>query len=112
MEDLPKDRKIARLLEQYAAGETAMRSKATGMLPSLSCASVLFALVLILLALAACSTGHTDCANAITKEDFAKAFQLCKPLAEQGDADAQFNLGVMYASGHGVPQDYAEALSW
>ncbi len=89
-----------------------MRSKATGMLPRLSCASVLFALVLILLALAACSTGHTDCANAITKEDFAKAFQLCKPLAEQGDADAQNKVGWMYSTGKGVPQDYAEALKW
>ena len=33
-------------------------------------------------------------------------------LAEQGDADAQFNLGVMYANGEGVPQDEAEAVRW
>ena len=32
--------------------------------------------------------------------------------AEQGDADAQFNLGVMYANGEGVPQDAAEAVRW
>ena len=32
--------------------------------------------------------------------------------AEQGDASAQYNLGVMYANGEGVPQDYAEALKW
>ena len=32
--------------------------------------------------------------------------------AEQGDADAQFNLGVMYDTGEGVPQDYGEALRW
>ena len=38
-----------------------MRSKATGTLPSLGCASVLFALALILLAPAASSTDHTDC---------------------------------------------------
>ncbi len=95
-----------------------MRSKATGTLPSLGCASVLFALALILLAPAAYSTDHTDCANAITKEsvatasqeDFAKAFQLCKPLAEQGDADAQHKVGWMYSNAKGVPQDYAEAL--
>ncbi len=77
-----------------------MRSKATGTLPSLGCASALFALALILLAPAAYSTDHTDCANAVEKgvatasqEDFAKAFQLCKPLAEQGDADAQNKVG-------------------
>ena len=32
--------------------------------------------------------------------------------AEQGDAVAQFNLGVMYYGGEGVPQDYEEALRW
>lgn len=32
--------------------------------------------------------------------------------AEQGDASAQYDLGVMYAEGHGVPQDYAEAATW
>ena len=32
--------------------------------------------------------------------------------AEQGHADAQFNLGVMYHDGRGVPQDYAEAHKW
>jgi len=35
-----------------------------------------------------------------------------RPLAEQGVAIAQFNLGVMYKNGQGVPQDYAEALKW
>ena len=28
------------------------------------------------------------------------------------DADAQFNLGVMYDTGEGVPQDDAEAVRW
>ena len=32
--------------------------------------------------------------------------------AEQGDAPAQFALGVMYAEGRGVPQDDAEAVRW
>ncbi len=32
--------------------------------------------------------------------------------AEQGDADAQFRLGVMYCDGEGVPKDYAEAVKW
>lgn len=32
--------------------------------------------------------------------------------AEEGDASAQCNLGVMYGSGHGVSQDYAEAANW
>ena len=32
--------------------------------------------------------------------------------AEQGQADAQNNLGVMYAEGEGVPQDYVYAHMW
>ena len=32
-----------------------------------------------------------------------------KTKAEQGDASAQYNLGVTYARGVGVPQDYVEA---
>jgi hypothetical protein len=37
---------------------------------------------------------------------------LWRPLAEQGVALAQNNLGVMYAKGRGVPQDDAEAVKW
>ena len=31
-------------------------------------------------------------------------------FAVQGNANAQYNLGVMYRDGEGVPQDYAEAV--
>lgn len=33
-------------------------------------------------------------------------------VAEQGDADALFNLAIMYYNGQGVPQDYVEAVKW
>jgi TPR repeat protein len=32
--------------------------------------------------------------------------------ADQGDAGAEFNIGVMYDNGQGVPQDYKQALTW
>ena len=32
--------------------------------------------------------------------------------AEQGNAAAQFNLGVMYENGQGVRQDYVQAVQW
>ncbi len=32
--------------------------------------------------------------------------------AEQGDAQAQLNLGVCYWNGNGVAKDYAEAVKW
>ena len=49
---------------------------------------------------------------AYQRGDYAEAMRLWRPLAEQGDAGAQNNLGVMYANGQGVPQDYAQALIW
>ncbi|MAG00089.1 MAG: hypothetical protein CL388_02625, partial [Acidiferrobacteraceae bacterium] len=51
--------------------------------------------------LAATQSGH-----------FATALREWRPLAEQGDARAQFNLGVMYVKGQGVPQDDKTALKW
>jgi TPR repeat protein len=44
--------------------------------------------------------------------DFAAALQLFQPLAEDGDASAQCNLGVMYEQGRGVAQNYREAMRW
>jgi len=35
-----------------------------------------------------------------------------RQAADQGDADAQFNLGVAYRTGRGVPQDGVEAVAW
>ena len=32
--------------------------------------------------------------------------------AEQGDATAQVNLGVLYNNGQGVPQNYVQAHMW
>ena len=45
-------------------------------------------------------------------DDVAAAVSELKPLAEQGDAEAQFNLGSLYYQGWGVPQDYREAVKW
>ena len=53
-----------------------------------------------------------DGMDAANKGDFKTAHELWLPLAEQGDADAQFNLGNMYSYGLGVPQDYKEAVKW
>jgi len=47
---------------------------------------------------------------AYDRGDYTQAARLFRPLAEQGIASAQFNLGMMYARGQGVPQDYLAAL--
>lgn len=49
---------------------------------------------------------------AFNKKDFSVALVKFKSLAEQGNANAQYNIGVMYRQGLGVTQDYAEALRW
>ena len=38
--------------------------------------------------------------------------RLAKKFAEQGDAVAQFDLGVMYYNGNGVPKDYTKASKY
>ncbi len=44
--------------------------------------------------------------------DYATAIREFRPIAEQGDANAQYNVAIMYHFGQGVPQDYAAALKW
>jgi TPR repeat protein len=44
--------------------------------------------------------------------DFAAAVKEWRPVADKGDADAQFNLGQAYRMGRGVPADARIAQSW
>ena len=44
--------------------------------------------------------------------DYAEAMRLLRPLAEQGDASAQFRLGAMYTFGDGVPHDTEQGFIW
>ena len=46
------------------------------------------------------------------EQGFAKTEQRIRMSAEQGDAAAQFNLGVMYFNGRGAPQNDTEAVRW
>ncbi len=53
-----------------------------------------------------------DYAAAFQRGDYATAIRDLRPLAEQGNAEAQHYLGLMYCSGLGVPEDDAEAIKW
>jgi len=44
--------------------------------------------------------------------DFKTALAQWQPLAEQGDAKAQFSVGLMYDNGHGVIQNHETAAKW
>ena len=50
--------------------------------------------------------------DAYHRGDFATALREFTPLAEQGFASAQYNLGLMYRRGEGVPQDDKTAAKW
>ena len=50
--------------------------------------------------------------DAYHRGDYATAMRELRPLAEQGDATAQYNLGLLYANGQGMPQDDAQAGKW
>jgi uncharacterized protein len=45
-------------------------------------------------------------------EDYDTAMREWQPLAEQGDALAQYHVGLLYHKGRGVPQDDAQARKW
>ncbi|MBI1943806.1 MAG: sel1 repeat family protein [Betaproteobacteria bacterium] len=51
-------------------------------------------------------------AEAARAGDYQTALRQWRPLAERGDRDAQFNIGLLYENGLGVARDDAEALAW
>jgi len=72
-------------------------------------------LAIALLVLPSVSASGQDSQKGLTAAqsgDFATALREWTPLAEQGDDHAQNNLGIMYANGQGVPQDYKAAVRW
>jgi TPR repeat protein len=52
------------------------------------------------------------CYNKYNEGDYDSAFHTCTKAAEQGEAKAQYNLGVMFDNGQGVPQDDKQAIYW
>ena len=53
-----------------------------------------------------------DANNALNQKDYATALRLYRPLAINGNPEAQVNLGFMYDEGLGLPKDWAEAINW
>ena len=50
--------------------------------------------------------------KALQRGDYTRALRELLPLAEQGNIVAQYNLGVMYFDGKGVPKDDTKAVKW
>jgi TPR repeat protein len=72
--------------------------------------------LLVIVALVFAHTGlagdFEDGMAALERKDFATAFSKFRSAAQQGNAAAQTNLGVMYDRGEGVAQDYTAAVHW
>jgi TPR repeat protein/transposase-like protein len=62
--------------------------------------------------IAAMNRAFAEAAAAYEKGDYASALRLLQPLAGQGHARAQNQLGILYDRGLGVAQDHAEAMKW
>ena len=74
---------------------------------------ILAAIVLSLMLTGGAAAGPLeDGLAAHERGDYATALRLFRPLGEQGNASAQYNLGVMYALGQGVPRDNVQAYMW
>ena len=50
--------------------------------------------------------------DAFNIRDYAAALKNWRAVAEQGLAEAQFNLGLIYDNGLGVTEDNQEAVKW
>jgi uncharacterized protein YgiM (DUF1202 family) len=72
--------------------------------------------LLPLLAATACAQqaegGMAAAMEAMLEGNFAEAYCLWKPLAEQGEPEAQYHIGWLYANGNGLRVDTERAVEW
>lgn len=68
--------------------------------------------IALTLAMGALASPLEDGMAAYHAKDYAKAAEAWTPLAEKGDAAAQYYLGTLYAEGRGVAQNDATAVLW
>ncbi len=74
---------------------------------------MLLVLLLPVLSFGSLKEEFSDMLGRINAEiDRRKNNEILQVLAEQGVANAQHNLGVMYSKGYGVPEDDKEAVKW
>jgi TPR repeat protein len=76
-----------------------------------TCGLILVPLLLGLLVIPAQADFQAGLA-AYNQHDYAAAVNEWRPVAERGDANAEFNMGLLYSCGEGVPLDYAQAAEW
>lgn len=60
----------------------------------------------------AAAANGADAAAAYEAGDYREALRLFRPLAERGNAEAQYYLGLMYEKGNGVSKDQERMRTW
>ena len=71
--------------------------------------------LLVLTAALCCNAaiaGLDDGLDALRRNDYTTAAKELRPLAERGDAEAQYRIGLMYEYGKGYPQDKLQGITW
>jgi len=74
--------------------------------------NIVFALVISFASSSAMAASFDDGVVAFIKGDSATAIKIWQPLAEKGNADAQYHLGYMFQTGTGVKKDNEKAHFW
>ncbi len=64
------------------------------------------------LSTSAYATGYEEGKKAYLGKNYEQALKILKPLAEEGNSQAQITLGLMYDYGQGVDKDPSESLKW
>ncbi len=73
---------------------------------------LLIVLIPNLILSSACQAGMQEAFTAMKDGDFEKAISEIKPLANSGDAEAQYYLGAMSSEGKGVTQSHSDSTIW
>jgi TPR repeat protein len=85
-----------------------MQPSSTKRAPSLRILLAIAAILFCNAALAGLKEGYA----ALARKDYVTAMKEYRPLAERGNAEAQYRVGRMYEFGQGVAQDKAQGIAW
>lgn len=69
-------------------------------------------MILLATGLPALAESYQQGFSAYERGDYGQAYRIWLPLAQNGDSDAQFGVGVILDNGQGVPENDAEAAKW
>lgn len=99
---------MALLMKQNAKQTHLVRSSAF----TESYAALIFTALCLMMLTNTCQAVLDETNFSLGEKSYGAAPEEIRPLADRGVAVAQYNLGLMYANGQGVPQDYEEAFKW